>query len=422
MHRGGPDSGADVTRRGSRAILRSIATGFALLCGGLLAGLLLSEAAYRLARTVVCVGGSPGVAAEPRSFGWTHHPGGSGRAYACFEHRFEWQSDVKINAHGLHEREIDYAKPAGVRRVLLLGDSMTEAIQVAPERSFARLVENALRADGVPAQVINAGHAGFGTDNELLFYRAEGRRYDPDLVVQVLDLQNDVFENYPPLYQRAYARADVQWPPKPSFSIGPDGALVEHPAPPAPPAEVLGGVWERVGRFVSSNLFVVRSVQRALHGAPTAAHPGPRYPLNFDLYAPEDESWQRAWALTVRLTEELRATVERDGHRFAVIVLPSREMVVGPAVFDVALGMLGVDAKRFDLERPHGRTLELLRAADVPFLDLFPALAADAASGGHAFFAWDVHLTEHGHATIAPAITDFVRKRLEDSYVSPTSP
>jgi len=40
---------------------------------------------------------------------------------------------------------------------------------------------------------VNAGHAGFGTDNELLFYEDEGRRYDPDLVVQVFNFGTPPF-------------------------------------------------------------------------------------------------------------------------------------------------------------------------------------------------------------------------------------
>src|SRR5437660_1799463 len=111
---------------------------------------------------------------------------------------------------------IAYEKPRGVRRVLLLGDSITEAIQVPLEKTFASRVENALRGNDPDVEVVNAGHAGFGTDNEFLFYRDEGRRYDPDLVVQIFNFQNDIMENSPVLFQRAYERAEVHWPPKPT--------------------------------------------------------------------------------------------------------------------------------------------------------------------------------------------------------------
>jgi hypothetical protein len=395
-----------VTRRLPPAL-----AGVLLLFGGVVVGLLLSELAYRVARRFVCVGGSPGVPAVARPFGWTHRPGGVGEAYACFGRRYEWRAPVAINAHGLRERAIDYPKPTGVRRVLLLGDSMTEAIQVPAERTFARLVEAQLGDSGAPVEVINAGHAGFATDNELLFYRDEGRRYDSDLVVQVFNIQNDVYENFAPLYRRAYERAAVQWPPKPSFTVE-DGVLREHPAPPAPPPIARGGALAAISSWLASQLFVVRSVDRMLHApAPAAGSAGP--PLNYDLYAPtEDASWRDAWTVTTALTQELRRTVERDGHRFAVVVLPPKEAIEGPASFAMKLRMFGVDARGYDLDRPRRRIVDFLHPAGIRFLDLSPVLQADAAAGGQPFFTWDVHFTAHGHAAIAPAIARFVKNVL----------
>ena len=54
----------------------------------------------------------------------------------------------------------------------------------------ARL-EAALAARGCPVEVINGGTAGYSTDQEYLFYRDEGRKYAPDVVVLFV-YQNDI--------------------------------------------------------------------------------------------------------------------------------------------------------------------------------------------------------------------------------------
>jgi hypothetical protein len=65
---------------------------------------------------------------------------------------------------------------------------MVEGMQVPLEDTFATIVESDLRERGLPVEMINAGVSGFGTDNELLFFRAEGVRYAPDLVVLVFNV------------------------------------------------------------------------------------------------------------------------------------------------------------------------------------------------------------------------------------------
>lgn len=77
----------------------------------------------------------------------------------------------------------------------MLGDSFTEAQQVPGERSFSELLEVGLSRAG-PAEVINAGISGFGTDNALLFFEHEAYKYVPDLVVLAFCVCNDVRSNW----------------------------------------------------------------------------------------------------------------------------------------------------------------------------------------------------------------------------------
>ena len=54
-------------------------------------------------------------------------------------YREEGEGRFRINSEGMRDRERAVAKPAGSLRVAVLGDSMTEALQVAYEESFPPL-------------------------------------------------------------------------------------------------------------------------------------------------------------------------------------------------------------------------------------------------------------------------------------------
>jgi hypothetical protein len=88
------------------------------------------------------------------------------------------------NARGLRDsRDFPYAKPAGMLRVLALGDSHTQGYEVRQNATFAAVLERYLNARDVDAEVLNAGVSGFSTAEELAYLENEGHRYGPDVVV-----------------------------------------------------------------------------------------------------------------------------------------------------------------------------------------------------------------------------------------------
>ncbi len=107
------------------------------------------------------------------------------RAAADFRHSSAdgvWR--FVTNDAGLRDaRNFAYEKPRGVLRVLVLGDSHTLGYEVRQEATYAAVLERYLASRGAPAQVMNAGVAGFGTAEELVYLVAQGHRYKPDVVV-----------------------------------------------------------------------------------------------------------------------------------------------------------------------------------------------------------------------------------------------
>jgi len=129
---------------------------------------------------------------------------------------------VEVNAQGLRDRARTYEKPADTARVVVLGGNVAEGLGVPEPAILARLLED--RADrrlGRRLDVVNAAVGGWSLDNDLLWFRTEGRRYAPDLVLVLLNPVVELLSIFPP--------PGVRVPAKPTFSLV-DGQLVVHPA------------------------------------------------------------------------------------------------------------------------------------------------------------------------------------------------
>ena len=163
-------------------------------------GLVAVELLARLGEGFGCQNETASVATRNRFYGWGHIPGSSGWSQRCLQGKPEFRTFVRINGLGLHDREIPYARSAA-RRILVLGDSFTEAFQVELDEGFSKRLKASLNAPDPPGarvEIVNAGVSGWGTDNALLFFQTEGWRYRPDVVMLVFNTGNDVFETIAP--------------------------------------------------------------------------------------------------------------------------------------------------------------------------------------------------------------------------------
>jgi len=118
--------------------------------------------------------------------GWRGKPNTSG-----IFRTLDFTSKVILNSHGLRSPEIGYEKESSKRRILVLGDSFVWGYGVSAEHRFTEK----LQVEMADSTVINAGCSGYGTDQELLFFRSEGRRYSADVVAVAVHLRSDVLNN-----------------------------------------------------------------------------------------------------------------------------------------------------------------------------------------------------------------------------------
>jgi lysophospholipase L1-like esterase len=231
---------------------------------------------------------------------------------------------VSINADGLRDRDHGVAKPPGTFRIAVLGDSMTEAMQVPRERDFCSILEARLRGcprlAGKSPEVLNFGVSGYGTAQELLMLRERVWKYSPDLVVLAMFPGNDIRNNRASLNKETFC---------PYYSYE-DGRLTLH-LPPPPRTDALRRFRDALSDH-SRVLQLVNQVRKALRtrGADQMVVKD-RDPRTFGEQGVDDATfappktveWSEAWRLTEGLLRMMRDDVRAHGAAFAITLLPS---------------------------------------------------------------------------------------------------
>jgi hypothetical protein len=137
-------------------------------------------------------------------------------------------------------------KAEGARRVLLFGDSYTAGDGVSDKHRYAEVLERLLPG----LEVYNFGLSGSGTDQQYLIWREVGRRFEHDVVVIAVLVENirRVAARYRPYSTREGKRLVLA---KPYFELA-DGALelrhVPVPRDPLPEGTLEGEEFEHVDR------------------------------------------------------------------------------------------------------------------------------------------------------------------------------
>jgi hypothetical protein len=298
-----------------RSNLRSAFLSLTLLVVSILVALLLCEIALRVVGFSYPSFHRPddrvGLRLRPNAEGWF---------------RSEGDAFVKINGAGFRDRERSLKKPSDTFRIIVLGDSMIEALQVDFEKTFTALLEqqlNACRAFGnKKVEVLNFGVSSYGTAQELLLYRHIGSKYSPDLVLVAFFAGNDVRNN-----SRSLEPDSV----RPFFTM--EGDKLAEDRSFAESAEFRRRT--NLLRTVLERLRVSRTLQAAYYikdglearGAASRAHatgPGGEAGIDDAVYSdPRTSEWRDAWALTERLFAQLRDEVQASGAKPVILSLSS---------------------------------------------------------------------------------------------------
>jgi hypothetical protein len=353
-----------------------------------------------------------GVALRPGAESWSTNEGAA------------WS---KINSSGYRDRERSAAKPAGVLRLAVLGDSITEARQVAQDAIFTRLMERDLEACGAlrggRIEVLNFAVPGFGAAQEYLTLRERVWAYRPDLVALVFYSPNDIFDNH-----RELRALDVERSPYFTLERGKltldDSYRASRQYQP-----VYRSLKNALSDALNSSLLALtiyeaRQRLESLHIRRAAARtesaaPGGDPPPDFASWWFYDEPRHRAFVEAWKVTEALLGAIAEEagdhGAPFLLIGVPSAEQLhPDERVREHIRRQRGLES----LDYPERRLDAWARRAGVAFLDAGPPLRAYAVReqaylNGFANTALGTgHLNERGHRVASRLFSESVCRTL----------
>lgn len=375
-----------------------------LILLGLVLGIGCAEVLARAFRRGGCAGGNAPLWQPARDVGWAHIPGARAEVPVCGGEREIARHAITINALGQRDRPRQLARTGGVGRVLVLGDSFVEAMQVELDESFPALLEHRL---GI--EMLNAGVSGYSADNELRMFTSRGRRYRPDAVLLVVQVANDVLDCGSRLYlENLHGLLPKPWLRARDASPGLTLCVRTHRAAARVAAASPPFLWNH-SRALRATL--AQGIPTLLRAACRGAADVPRdIPPLLGVYRPPtDAAWLEAWATLEDALRDLARRVRHTGARLGVAIAP------GGAEYDLALrAWLLRAAPRdrqddWDFDYPFRRLTETLARESVPTISLLPALRDHfAATGRTGAYGGDGHWSAEGHAVVARALATFV--------------
>ena len=363
-----------------------------LLAGSVVVTLLLLESGLRL----VGYDATPIVQPDPVR-GWSLGPNVPGMT----------------NSLGLRDRERTITKPDGSYRIAVLGDSMTEGIQVNLPETFPAVLEQHLNGNACfgkhPVEVLNFAVQGYGTAQQYLTLDRQVWRYSPDLVVLAFFPGNDVRDNsrnlkgstYLPFYdiQNGALRLDNSFGNRWSFWARALGA------------QLIG--YSRLAQWANHMRAKLKARLRARsdQGATRDAGLGEAGVDNLVFISPPPLEWEQAW----RVTEALIAQMNEDaGARkvpFHLAVLgTAAETHPDPAVPSALAATIGVN----NLHYPRERLAVLGNRQGFPVLDMVTPLAKLAAQKNQCLHGepgaapCTGHYTAAGHQALARELAEYL--------------
>jgi hypothetical protein len=293
---------------------------------------------------------------------------------------------LRFNADGLRGPQRSRTKPAGVRRVALVGDSMTVAVATAEERTTASVLEELLNASAVERrfEVINGGVSGSSTGQEWVLYREVVRHYEPDIVVLAFFTGNDLADSSPRLTSSGH---------RVYFDLDAAGQLVQRPL--SVPRQDLASWLNEHSRFYVWHKRAYKGLRSRFRSASATMESG-----DIIYWTRPTGDAAHAWTLLERLLAAMKADVDADGGHFALAALPAGAQIL-EHVWDSHARTFGGLAGQMDPGYPESRLAEICARLDIPLVRMLDGFRAAAAQGEVLHYGGDGHFNDAGNRLAA---------------------
>jgi len=327
----------------------------------------------------------------------------------------DYVHDLKLNGDGMHDEAHTQPKPENTYRIMMFGDSFIRAHQVRHEETAHQVLEDLLNGQESSQhfEVISAGVDAWGTGQELLYYRSEGRDYQPDLALLMFYIGNDIGDNLPgrgltlngrncytPYFVLCGGQLDAApW----LFAPGVNPPIDECPFGKKVVSNVLGRIYQ------SSRLYA------QLEPLVATSPPGVSA---MEYYVEENEYFEYALQLTIALIKQLQEEVRKDGGEFAVVLISPSDLIeftlMSSSEREAVYQRLPFMRRAGEIPSPNQFLADELSNEGIEVLDLLPPFVEYSDRTGELLrFEQDKHWNVAGNRLAAESIYKWLNETYE---------
>ncbi len=352
-------------------------------------------------------------------------------------------AEYRYNRDGFRGPDRPYLKPAGTRRIVVLGDSFMEGYQFGDDELMTAKLEAMLNENGARNEVINIGISGWGTAQEYLAYRRFGRLYQPDIVILMMSTCNDIIDTTKQLSDIYKQRLNYL---KPYVEVVDDQMIVHRPAkqlvrkmnlsPPFYAKEAPFSFWEmldgfprflcrtRVGYYLWSRWNRPTKLRLLLDDWGLAPFADKLYSttwgehgyyhglsLRFWIYCTNnDPLWRNALHRELTVIKHLNERVRANGSRFILVSGANIEQAY-PDIWDLTLETQPqLKQMELNLSLPEERLRQVTEANHIEYISLLPFFQEQAKNGKELFLRGDGHWSADGQLLAAQVLARYLHE------------
>lgn len=279
---------------------------------------------------------------------------------------FEFSPIIKINSQGFRDCEVCLKNNV----IIGLGDSYTMGYNVALDDTYLKKIEKRLNI-----KAINGGVGGYGTKQELIFYKKFGSRYNPSLVLLGYHIGSDLFDNIEDVNKRKVVDGFVTTNKRINY-------LKRH-------FVVFYFLKRRVAaNEILKNLFQKLDLLRYLGISED------KQLLQFYQTVPKE--LKGYWENTFRILREFQSIVQEQGATFILILIPTRYQVIDSKWYEV-MGRYEKKGITLDRFKPNKLILNFCENDKIPVIDLTKEFMKESRKGKVLHYTYDPHWNEDGH-------------------------
>ena len=293
---------------------------------------------------------------------------------------------IRSNSLGFRDTEYPFSRQAGMKRIIVLGDSMTWGWGVEKDEIFCEVAEKEMKN----IEFINLGQDAYGTAQEYLLFKKFGVKFSPDLTVLAFHY-NDLYNNSGYNLKR------------PNFKLQGETLILKNRPKPL-------SFFRKTKQLLQKNFLFFNFIdyKYALLIKKLGKSSDITYRFVGCFNKNYSEKTQKAWDLTEALLAEIN---ELTHHRLLIMYIPDR-LQVENETYQKALSSSKVNEKRIDMLGPNKMLNRFAENHGIPFLDLTPYLREAHERKIPVYFKHDGHLTKEGHKLAGQTLKEKVEQLL----------